>query len=265
MERDSVLGTFVVATVLCVVCSVLVAGAAVGLKDKQEAQKTLDRNKNVLIAAGLCEKDATEQEVKVLFDERINLLLIDLATGKPAEELSDKDKANYDPRKAAKQPDTSEPVTPPGDLPGIARREKATFVYEIKGEEGGVEGYVLPIYGKGLWSTLRGFLAMQGDGRTVRGITFYEHAETPGLGGEVDNPKWKSQWPDKVALDDQGDVLIEVLKGGTPITDPEHQVDGLSGATITTKGVSNLVRYWLGEDGFGKFLEQNARQADSAT
>ncbi len=205
MERDSVLYTFVVATVLCVVCSVLVAGAAVGLRDQQETQKTLDRNKNVLIAAGLCDKGATEKEVKALFDERINLLLIDLSTGKPAEGIPVKDKATYDPRKAAKQPDTSEPVAA-GALPGISRREKATFVYEIKDEDGGIEGYVLPIYGKGLWSTLRGFLAMQADGRTVRGITFYEHAETPGLGGEVDNPKWKGQWPDKVAVDEQGDV-----------------------------------------------------------
>ena len=118
-----------------------------------------------------------------------------------------------------------------------------------------VDQIVLPVYGKGLWSTLYGFLALAADTRTVRGITFYQHAETPGLGGEVDNDDWKAQWIGRVALDDEYQPQIDVVRG---VADPDtdYQVDGLSGATITSNGVEGLVDYWLGDDGFGPFLER---------
>jgi Na+-transporting NADH:ubiquinone oxidoreductase subunit C len=121
-----------------------------------------------------------------------------------------------------------------------------------------VEKLILPIYGKGLWSTLYGFLALEKDLKTVSGITFYQHGETPGLGGEVDNPNWKGKWQGKQAFDDSGDVIIKVIKGavipGAP--DADHQIDGLSGATLTARGVDNLVQFWLGENGYGPYLQQ---------
>jgi Na+-transporting NADH:ubiquinone oxidoreductase subunit C len=116
---------------------------------------------------------------------------------------------------------------------------------------------VLPVQGYGLWSTLYGFLALEADLRTIRGITFYEHGETPGLGGEVDNPRWKSRWVGRLALDDQGEPKIEVIKGpaGPPQEDP-YRVDGLSGATLTARGVTNLVHFWLSSDIFGTYLDR---------
>ena len=115
---------------------------------------------------------------------------------------------------------------------------------------------ILPVYGKGLWSTLYGFIALEADLNTVAGLTFYEHAETPGLGGEIDNPRWKAFWPGK-QLRANGDLRIEVVKGQVNPDSPDavHQVDGLSGATITSRGVSNLVRYWI-NDGFGPYLDK---------
>jgi Na+-transporting NADH:ubiquinone oxidoreductase subunit C len=112
------------------------------------------------------------------------------------------------------------------------------------------------VYGKGLWSTLYGFLSVEADKATVRGITFYKHAETPGLGGEVDNANWKQLWHGKQAFDSDGAVALGVIKGKAPAEDP-HAVDGLSGATITSNGVDDMVKYWLGPEGFGKFLASN--------
>ena len=110
---------------------------------------------------------------------------------------------------------------------------------------------VLPIKGYGLWSTLYGFLALDKDAVTVRGITYYQHGETPGLGGEVDNPTWKAKWPGRKAYDESWAPALRVIKGqaGPPSSSP-HQVDGLSGATITSRGVNDMINFWLGESGF---------------
>jgi Na+-transporting NADH:ubiquinone oxidoreductase subunit C len=116
---------------------------------------------------------------------------------------------------------------------------------------------VIPVEGKGLWSTLYGFLALDKDVNTIKGLTFYQHAETPGLGGEVDNPKWKALWPGRKAFGDDGQPKIAVIKGQAgPVAEDPYQVDGLSGATITARGVSHLVQFWLGTNGFGPYLKQ---------
>ncbi|MFV2034978.1 MAG: Na(+)-translocating NADH-quinone reductase subunit C [Halocynthiibacter sp.] len=263
MARDSVGHTLTVATILCVVCSVLVSGAAVGLRSRQEANKAQDQMKNVLIAAGLFhEKENAAEEVNSIFEDRIERVLIDLKTGEPtASDVVDPE--TYNQREAVRKPDLSEPVEPPNGLGGIKRREKYAFVYEVKDESGQIEQVVLPVYGKGLWSTLYGFIAIGKDGRTVRGITFYEHGETPGLGGEVDNPRWKALWNGKQLFDESGQVKIDVIKG-TVVAGAEnaqYKIDGLSGATITSNGVEQLVRYWVGSDGFGPFLEKLRQSA----
>jgi Na+-transporting NADH:ubiquinone oxidoreductase subunit C len=115
------------------------------------------------------------------------------------------------------------------------------------------------------FTTLYGFLALDSDLKTIRGITFYEHGETPGLGGEVDNPRWKAQWKGKMAYDDNMKILIEVLKGQVDPTSPQagHQIDGLGGSTITTRGVHNLVRFWLGENGYKPFLSNIGKEVAS--
>jgi len=264
MPRDSISRTLLVATVLCVVCSVLVSGAAVGLRGFQEENKRLDQQKNVLLAAGIFdEKVNSNADVQALF-ESIERVLIDLETGEPVDP-SVVDPETYDQRVASKDPTLSQPIAAEDDLAGIKQREKYAFVYLVK-KDGKLEQLVLPINGKGLWSTLYGFIALDVDTTTVRGITFYEHAETPGLGGEVDNPQWKALWPGKKVFGDvldhgEWEIEIEVVKGAAS-TEPKkatHQIDGLSGATITSRGVSNLVRYWLGPDAFGPYLENRRK------
>jgi Na+-transporting NADH:ubiquinone oxidoreductase subunit C len=187
---------------------------------------------------------------------RVEPKIVDLATGDYASP-SEFDPEAYDQRVASNDPDLSKTIPPSDDLAGIKRRETHSFVYLIE-EDGKLDQVILPIRGKGLWSTLYGFLALASDMRTIRGITFYEHGETPGLGGEVDNPKWKKQWSGKLAFDEQGDVGIEVIRGevNPDSEDAQYQIDGLTGATITARGVSDLVQYWLGKDGFGPYLDK---------
>ena len=256
MRRDTIGATFLVAAVLCIVCSVLVSAAAVGLRPIQAANKELYQKQNILIAAGM---EDPEKTVDQLF-ENIESILVDLETGEPVSE-GVVDPETYDPVKAAKNPELSIEIPADKDIAGIKRREKYARVYLVK-ENGKTTKIILPVYGKGLWSTLYGFLALDADLNTVVGLTFYSHGETPGLGGEVDNPNWKAKWPGKLLRGDSGDVAIEVVKGQVVSGNPKepHQVDGLTGATITSRGVSNLVRYWVSEDAFGPFLEKIAAE-----
>ena len=251
MKRDSVLSTVAVAVGLCVVCSVLVSATAVGLRPRQEANKQFFQQKNILIAAGLIRAgdEVSTEKINQLFED-IDTQVINLDTGEPNEEI---DPADYDQKEAARSPDLSVPTE---GLTGFQRREKYSQVYLLR-ENGELSKIILPVYGKGLWSTLYGYIALESDKNTVAGLTFYEHKETPGLGGEVDNPVWKAKWIGKKISNDQG-IAIEVVKGSVdPTSDlAEYQIDGLSGATITSNGVSNLVRYWMSDEGFGTYLEQ---------
>ncbi len=149
----------------------------------------------------------------------------------------------------------SVPVPDEADIAKVGTREKYAKIY-IATNEQGKKIVVLPVRGYGLWGTLYGFLAVEGDMNTVVGLGFYDHKETPGLGGEVDNPRWKSIWEGKKLFDDNGDVAISVVKGAVDpqANNAEYKVDGLSGATLTTKGVHNLIQFWLGEEGYGPFI-----------
>jgi Na+-transporting NADH:ubiquinone oxidoreductase subunit C len=268
MRRDSVIYTLLVALVLCVVCSVLVAASAVGLRGVQERNKLLDRQKNVLLAAHLIkEEEATPALIAERYEQFIEPQLIDLASGEPVDpSAANFDVATYDQRDAAKKPALSESIPAEKDLAGIRRREKYAYVYRVKGDQGGVEQLVLPVYGKGLWSTLYGFLALQADANTVGGITFYEHKETPGLGGEVENKDWQAKWVDKQVYGPEGEVELSVVRGEADDQGDaaNYEVDGLSGATITSKGVSNLIHYWLGPEGFGPYLQKFQQERGGA-
>lgn len=251
MQRDSVSYTLLVATVLCVVCSLLVSGAAEFFKEQQETNREVDKKKNILLAARLCESDASKETVDEIYSKMIEEEMVELGSAKTISESELP--AGYKPEKAAKDPELQVAIEPPSGLMGIKQREPYAPVYKIM-KEGKLDGYIMPIYGKGLWSTLYGFLAVEADRETVKGITYYKHGETPGLGGEVDNPSWKSVWPGKKVYEASGEVGLSVIKGKAA-QDAKFAVDGLSGATITSKGVDLMIEYWLGEEGFGPYLK----------
>jgi Na+-transporting NADH:ubiquinone oxidoreductase subunit C len=252
MRKDSVFGTLTVAAVLCVACSILVAGLAVSLKPQQEANKALDIKKNMLLASGLISPDNTDKETILEVYKKVNPKVVDLATGEVVENPPE----GFSQREAAKNPKMNITIPDEEDIADIKRRSKLAQVYEVV-ENGEVQMMIFPVHGKGLWSTLYGFIALAPDFNTVKGLGFYEHAETPGLGGEVDNPQWKAQWVGKKVYADNLEPQLEVIKGSVSKTDPavEYKVDGLSGATITSNGVTNLVQYWMGENGFKPFIK----------
>lgn len=240
--------TLTVATVLCGVCSVLVAGAVVMLKPKQAYNADIDFKKNVLMAAGMYKPGTDINEVF----KTVEPVVVDLETGKVAEGV---DVKTFDAAKAEKDPSTAVRLSKSQDVAGIKKISKLQKVYLVK-KDGAIDQIVLHIYGKGLWSTMKGFLALDKDAVTVRGFNYYAHGETPGLGGEVDNPKWIAQWPGKKVYTEEMKPATDVVKGLVNPNDPQaaYKIDGLSGATLTANGVENTFQFWMSETGYGKFL-----------
>lgn len=253
MPVDSTPKTIFVAVALCLFCSMVVAMAAVSLRPVQEANKLRDKRINILQVAGLYEAGI---DVNAAFTEAFTPRVVDLATGEYTDAV---DVATYDERAATQDLNLSVAL---GDDPaGIGRRANFETVYLLENEDGSLNKVILPIHGYGLWSTLWGFIALEANANDIFGLQFYEHAETPGLGAEVDNPRWRSQWSGKKLRDDEGDLEITVSKT-IPPAGPEFHVDALAGATLTSRGVDNLVRYWMGEDGFGPYLAK-LREGDA--
>lgn len=255
-SKDSVGGTLRVALLLCVVCSIFISSAAVILRPLQEANKLLDRNKNILAAAGMYDPAVTpEDEVADLFAQ-FTPRIVDLDAGEylDAEQLSALgiDPATYDQRAVQNDSEFSDALSGDDDIASLKRRVRYATVYIVRDTNDEIQDIVLPISGYGLWGTMYGYLALEGDGNTVKGIGYYDQNETPGLGGEVTNPRWKALWPGKEVYDESGDVALSVVKGGGQGI---HQVDGLSGASLTSRGVDNMIEFWLGPMGFGPFLK----------
>ena len=262
-QRDSLGYTLMVAAVLCVVCSLAVSAAAVALRPRQEANEKLDQQKNILDATGLAIGEygipANKLDSSQIgeLNRWISEKLVDLETGDYTSEVDIND---YDMIEAAMGASTSVEITDPEYNPGEKRRPKVMKVFLVKRPGlDKIQQVVLPVYGKGLWGTLYGYLAIKSDLNTIQGLTFYQHKETPGLGGEVDNPLWKAQWDGRKLFDDNGKPAAMVYKGPAPSDNP-YAVDGLSGATITCRGVTNLLGYWLSDDGYGPFLDKLAAQ-----
>jgi len=138
----------------------------------------------------------------------------------------------------------------------VTTAKGAKTVYVAKAD-GKITHYVFPVEGKGLWSTMYGFIALSPDFQRVRGMGFYEHGETPGLGGEIPYPRWLASFNGKRVFDEQMQMRLSVIKGSDPSSDSaSYQVDGLSGATLTTQGVDKMIKFWLSEDGYLPFVKE---------
>lgn len=253
MRLNDTVYTFLFAGVVCLICSLLVSTSAVALRSRQEANKLLDRQQKVLAVSGLIEEGESlpAAEIQERFAQNIEPRVVNLDTGDyvPEDEVNP---ATFDQQKAAKDPERS--TAAPQNKAQVRRIPNNALVYQVV-ENGEITELILPVEGKGLWSTLYGYIALDKDTTTIKGLTFYQHGETPGLGGEVDNPRWKGLWPGRKAYNEEWEPVIKVIKGPAgPPSDAPHSVDGLSGATLTSNGVTNLLQFWLGENGFGPYL-----------
>lgn len=260
--------TISVALTLCLVCSVLVSAVAVGLKPAQVENARLDRNKNILVAADMynAESDTPEDVAERFKDFDVEIIDLNKGTYLDDNALVDAgipDRNDYDASQATKNQALSEDLGD-NDPAGIGRKPKFAKVYVKKDDAGKVELVVLPIQGYGLWGTIYGFLTLESDMNTIKGISFYEHKETPGLGARIEEPEWRAKWTGIQSYDESGNVATGVTKAGTP---KENWVDGISGATLTGRGVSNMIQFWLGDQGYKPYLdalrEENGQTVDS--
>lgn len=245
---DNTAKTVTVALGLCLVASMVVSAAAVSLRPLQERNAALDKQVNILEVAGLYRDGIDVAEAFGAFEPHV----LELATGEFTDQF---DATQFDDRAAASDLTLSTPLN--DDPASIRRQANFVTVYLLRNADESLDKVILPVYGYGLWSTLYGFIAVEEDGNTIYGLQFYEHAETPGLGAEVDNPRWKALWRDKKLRteDGEGDLAITVAKT-PPAAGREYFVDALSGATLTSRGVDNLVRFWMSDRGFEPFLER---------
>ena len=255
-NKDSVKNVLLVSITLCVVCSVVVSSVAVGLRDRQEANAAKDKKKNVLLAAGIIDEKFDGD-----LDEKfanISAMMIDLSTGMSVEGDVD----GFDMGKAMNDPAGVVAITPEQYPLGIKKRPKQVVAY-IEKTDGKLTTVILPVVGQGLWSTMYGFLALDADLRSPKGLVFYEQGETPGLGGEVDNPLWRDQFRasrKRAFFKPDGTYDFTITKAGRADKNDPHEADGISGATITCRGVDGMLRYWLSDAAFGPFLKELAKE-----
>ena len=245
LPTDSVPKTVAVAVTLCLVASMVVSAAAVTLRPTQEANALRNKLVNILQVAGVYDPEADVLDSFEAFETHI----LEIETGRFTDQF---DPATFDDAAAADDPATSVELT--DDPASIGRQARFVTVYVLRDAAGDVDKVVLPIHGYGLWSTLYGFIAVEENGNDIYGLQFYQHAETPGLGAEVDNPRWRALWNGQRLFDDEGALQITVGRNA-PAAGAEYHIDGLSGATLTTAGVNNLVRFWMGDAGYATFLE----------
>ena len=248
-NNDTIKKTLIVAVSLCLVCSALISFSAVELRDLQEANKTLDKQNKILSAAGLLKEGSDVSELFKSIDSKI----VNLETGKFDFDINVLD---YDEGSFSRNPETSIELSSDKDIALLKRRENFQTVY-LHYENEDLNAIILPVRGYGLWGTMKGYLALRPDFKTIIGLEFFDHKETPGLGGEIDNPKWKAIWKGKEVFSNSGEVVISVIKGSVDKSSiqSKYQVDGLSGATITSNGVSNLLSFWLGDMGYGPLID----------
>lgn len=248
LPNDNIVKTIGVATLLCLLCSVVVSGAATLLKPRQVANKLQDKKSNILTVAGIADSSKSVNELFAQIEARV----VNMETGEFTDEV---DANTFDQRKAANDAQYRKSLDKSQDIASISNMSKLGNVYLLR-DGTQVSKIILPIKGYGLWSTMYGFIALESDAKTVSGITFYEHAETPGLGGEIENEKWQASWSGKQIVDDQGKPVLSLVKGGVSAStaNAQYKVDALSGATLTSNGVTNLIQFWMGENAFGPFL-----------
>lgn len=219
--------SFVFAGIMCVVCSLVLTGAAVGLKPLQDANIRIDQQKNILKALGLLEPKATKSAIS----RRYERVVIERSVS------TDGQLATFDGE----------------TLP----------IYIVADEQGQIARYAIPFKAYGLWSWIYGYLAFSGDANTIVGMSVYQHGETPGLGGEVEKAWFQDQFVGKKIVNSTGELVsIGIVKGKVADLIAEdqrqHYVDGISGSTLTSQGMQKYLKEVLEQyEAFAKSLRRN--------
>ncbi|MCG9696101.1 Na(+)-translocating NADH-quinone reductase subunit C [Shewanella sp. Isolate11] len=247
-KKDTVVGTMIFTIILCLSCSFMITGTAEILKERKLVKKRDELKRNVLLAADI--DLSGDKDFRQIFETSVSPLLIDIDSGEVA---STENVLDFDDRMAAINPETS--IKPKKDTAKIKTRANQARVFKVLDKDGKLHAVVLPIYGKGLWSMIYGFVAVQPDFNTIENVVFYEHGETPGIGDFLDDPEWTKKFKGKQLFGDKGHVSFSIVKGGAKPGDV-HGVDAVSGATMTGRGVQRAIQFWFGSEGFETFLHK---------
>ncbi len=227
MNKDSSGFTFGFAAVTVVIVAVFLSLAAIGLSPYQQKNVRTEKMQNILGSVGII---STPKEAEKLFNQFIKEQLVLDSKGKPVTgNISAFDidlKKELDKARTGKADEQLFPL----------------FVYNKEGKT----LYVIPVRGKGLWGPVWGYIAMEGDMNTIHGVSFGHKGETPGLGAEIETEAFQQQFVGKKILDENGNfVSIKVKKGGAA-PDDLHGVDAVSGGTVTSDGVDEMLHRTLG-------------------
>lgn len=223
--------TVIYASVVVVIVAFLLAFISSALKAPSEANERIDKKKQILASLNI--RNLDNNQVEKTYAEVVQADLIVNDKGEIISEGREKDRAGF----TVNRKDMNNENLP-------------VFVCQVDSQT----KYVLPLVGKGLWGTIWGYLALNADGKTVYGAYFSHESETAGLGALITEEKFQKEFEGKTVTDDKGDLVIDVVKFGQ-VKDNSTQCDGISGATLTTNGVRDMVREYLGK--YQAFLNAN--------
>jgi len=262
MRKDAPLRALLTVLITAVICSTIVSGSVVLLRPIQLNNKLLERSNNILQLTGLLPADGVvDSETLLDLFKRLDARVVNI------DELdfdTEFDPYTFDSRKAAADPELSVPIPAADDRAGLGRRSRYKTIYLVW-KEGALDRAVLPIRGAGMWSMLYGYIALESDFNTIAGVVFYEQNETPGLGDQIATPHWQAKWVGKKLYAESGDMLFRIAEGPVSADSPAagHQVDALTGATVTANAVTALLQYWFGPNGYGPLLHRLREQPPS--
>ena len=245
LPNESRTKTLGVAFIVALVAATTVSVTSVMLKPRQQVH--IDAAREAKLAAMIATLPGLADIMRETGAETLEAVIVDLQTGQIDGTL---EAAEFDFLAAQTDPLQATALLPEADIAGIRQRPNLAPVYLLQGSDG-LALVVLPVYGKGYQSTIRAYLALEGNLNTIAGLSIYEQGETPGLGSRITDPAWLGLWSDKEAADAQGEITITVVRGAAATS---SEVDGITGATRSATGVANLVRFWMGPQGYGPFL-----------
>jgi len=258
VSKDSPLKALIVVLAVSLACSVLVSTASIMLKPIQVLNQKVERSRNIVALTGLAavDKELSNDEILQVV-EQLDVRILNIDTGEFDTSI---DPGKFDQRAAVNNPELSIAIPPADDLAKLGRRTRFAIVYLVwNGDE--LKRIILPIHGQGMWSTLHGLLALEADLNTVAAVTFYEQGETAGLGDQITRPDWQAKWQGRQLFDNQGEVRFRVAAGSVAEgSAARHQVDAMSGATVTGDAVTRLVEFWFGPQGYQAFLKNLEKQ-----
>jgi len=256
-QRDKPIRVLWVSACVAIACSAMVTTAVSYFRPMQAAHASLERSRHILVAAGLLA--STDSVSPRQIATRFRQLTVQTADLRSDEFTNTVDPLTFDFETAGALESGSTALPKEKDIAKLGRRPDLMPIYLLS-KDRALDSIVLPVYGQGMWSTIRAFISLRADAKTLQSLVIYEHGETPGIGDRIEDVTWLGSWSSKQVIDENGAVALRLVRTGKAAADI-HGVDAITGATVTSESVVTLVRFWLGEDGYGPVLKHLKREA----